>query len=173
MADYLDEFSSAEIAVDFTLRDLERFLKAQGSKLVDFGLPQPQDQSSLLQLERSTCSSQYLALTEQYQHYELLLSYEQLDIYNHVLESFYSPPANRTTTCFFKEGKAGCEKSFTASVLINRLCSKGHIVLIVGSTALSVVQYEQGRTAHSAFGIPVTEVVYLPRNQQFKYSESS
>jgi len=56
MADYLDQFSSAEIAADFTLRDLERFLKAQGSKLVDFGLPQRQEQSSLLQLERSNCS---------------------------------------------------------------------------------------------------------------------
>jgi len=30
MADYLDEFSSAEMAADFTLRDLDRFLKAQG-----------------------------------------------------------------------------------------------------------------------------------------------
>jgi len=58
-------------------------------------------------------------------------------------------------------------------VLINRLHSNEHIVLIVGSTALSIVQYERGRTAHSAFGIPVTEVVYLPRNQYFKYSESS
>jgi len=173
MADYLDEFSRAEIAADFTLRDLERFLKAQDSKLVDFGLPQPQDQSSLLQLERSNYLSQYLALTEQYQHNELLLSCEQLDIYNHVLESFYSPPANCRTTCFFIEGQAGRGKSFTASVLINKLRSKGYIVLIVGSTALSVVQYEQGRTAHSAFGIPVTEVVYLPRNQHFKYSETS
>ena len=42
MADYLDQFSSAEIAADSALRDLERFLKAQGSRLVDFGLPQPE-----------------------------------------------------------------------------------------------------------------------------------
>jgi len=39
MADYHDEFSSAQIAANFTLPDLERFLKAQGSKLVDLGLP--------------------------------------------------------------------------------------------------------------------------------------
>jgi len=146
MADYLDQFSSAKIAADFTLRDLERFLKAQGSKLDDFDLPQPRNQYSLLQLVRSNCASQYLALTEHYQHDELLLSYEQLDIYNQVLESFHSPSANctSTTTCFFIEGKAGHGTSFTASGLINRLHSKGHIVLIVGSTALSVVQYEQG-----------------------------
>jgi len=41
MADYLDQFSSGEIAANFTLRDLERFLEPQGSKLGDFGLPQP------------------------------------------------------------------------------------------------------------------------------------
>jgi len=57
MADYRDQFSSPEIAADFTLRDLARFLKAQGSKLGDLGLPQPQDQSSLLQLVRSNCAS--------------------------------------------------------------------------------------------------------------------
>jgi len=114
MADYLDQFSSAEIAADYTLGDRERFLKGQGSKLGDFDLPQPQEQSSLLQLVRTNCASQYLALTEQYQHDELLLSYEQLDIYNQVLESFNSPSANRTTTCFFIEGKAGRGKSFTA-----------------------------------------------------------
>ncbi|RPA92025.1 hypothetical protein L873DRAFT_1711600, partial [Choiromyces venosus 120613-1] len=58
----------------------------------------------------------------------------------------------------FIEGKAGQVKTFTTSVLVNRLRSEGHIVLVVGSTALSVAQYQREQTAHSAFGIPVTEV---------------
>ena len=160
MADYLDQFSSAEIAADSALRDLERFLKAQGSRLVDFGLPQPEQQSSVLQLEQAHDARQYLVLSAKYQHDELMLSNDQLDIYYTILEFFYSPVSDRIRTCFFIEGKAGRGKSFTASVLVSRLRSEGPIVLVVGSTALSVAQYERGRTAHSAFGIPVTEVCY-------------
>jgi hypothetical protein len=31
------------------------------------------------------------------------------------------------------------------------------IVCVVGTTALSVIHYERGRTSHSAFGIPVQQ----------------
>ncbi|CUS06638.1 unnamed protein product [Tuber aestivum] len=157
MADYLDQFRSAELTTDFALSDLERYLNSQGSKLADFGLPQPEQHTSLLQLEQASSSSQYTYLTSKYQEDELSLSNEQLDIYHTILESFYTPSVERRQTCFFIEGKAGCGKSYTANVLVNRLRSEGYIVLVVGSTALSVTQYDRGRTAHSAFGIPVTE----------------
>ncbi|RPA91335.1 hypothetical protein L873DRAFT_1848340 [Choiromyces venosus 120613-1] len=157
MADYLDQFSSAELATDLALHDLERYLNTQSSKLADFGLPQPEQQSSLLQLEQASCSRQYTDLTTKYQHDELLLSNEQLDIYYTVLNSFYIPLIDRSQTCYFIEGKAGHEKSYTANVLVNRLRSEGYIVLVVGSITLSVAQYERGQTAPSAFGIPVTE----------------
>ena len=161
MADYLDQYNSAELATDLALRDLDRYLRTQGSRLADFGLPQPDRQTSLLQLEQVHFASQYINLTEKYQDDEISLSNEQLDAYYMVLESFYTPISDRIKTCFFIEGKAGRGKSFTANVLVNRLRSEGHIVLVVGSTALSVTQYERGRTAHSAFGIPVTEVRFF------------
>ena len=160
MADYLDQYSSADLATESSLRDLGRYLNTQGSRLADFGLPQPDGQSSLLQLEQASCTTQYYNLIEKCQQDELSLSNEQLDIYYQVLESFYTPPPDRINTCFFIEGKAGRGKSYTASVLVNRLRSEGYIVPVVGSTALSVTQYERGRTAHSSFGIPVTTVRY-------------
>jgi len=58
MADYLDQYSSADLATDSSLRDLERYLNTQGSRLADFGLPQPDGQSSLLQLEQASCTTQ-------------------------------------------------------------------------------------------------------------------
>ena len=117
---------------------------AQGSRLLDFGLPQPEQQSSVLQREQAHEAREYLVLSAKYHLDALMLSNEQLDIYYTILEFFYSPVSDRITTCFFIEGKTGCGKSFTARVLVNRLQSERHIVLFVGSTALNVAQYERG-----------------------------
>ena len=160
MADYLDQYTSAEVATNLALHDLARYLSTQGSRLADFGLPQADEQSSLLQLEQASCPTQYVNLLEKYQQDQLSLSNEQIEVYYQVLESFYTPSIDRIKSCFFIEGKAGRGKSYPANVIVNRLRCEGHIVLVVGSTALSVTQYERGRTAHSPFGIPVTEVRY-------------
>ena len=57
----------------------------------------------------------------------------------------------------FIDGKAGRGKSYVVECLTWLLRSKEEIVLVTGSTALSVVGYDRGRTAHSTFGIPVKE----------------
>ena len=41
--------------------------------------------------------------------------------------------------------------------LVTQFRAKGNLVLVVGTTGLSIVYYERGCTAHSAFGIPVKE----------------
>lgn len=60
--------------------------------------------------------------------------------------------------CFFLDGKAGRGKTFTVNVLVNKLRQMDYIVIICGSTALSITLYERGRTACPTFGIPVIEV---------------
>lgn len=57
----------------------------------------------------------------------------------------------------FLDGKAGQGKSYIVECLTWLLQSQEHIVLVTDSTALSVVGYDRGLTAHSTFGIPVTE----------------
>ena len=47
---------------------------------------------------------------------------------------------------------------YLINAVASKLRSEGHIVLIVGSSALSATLYERGRTAHSLFRIPVKEV---------------
>jgi len=71
MADYLDEYNSAQVATDLALRDLERYLSTQDSRLANFGLPQPDRHPSLLQLEQASCSTQYMYLIEKFLHDEL------------------------------------------------------------------------------------------------------
>jgi len=43
------------------------------------------------------------------------------------------------------------------AALCDRIRADGGIACVTGTTALSVIHYERGRTAHSAFGIPVQE----------------
>ena len=47
------------------------------------------------------------------------------------------------------------------NTIVNKLRGEGKIVLIVGTSALAASLYERGRTAHSLFKIPVTEVHLL------------
>ena len=58
----------------------------------------------------------------------------------------------------FLDGKAGRGKTFLMHCLVTQFRAEGSIVLVVGTTGLSIVHYDCGRTAHSAFGIPVKEV---------------
>ncbi|KAN0066774.1 PIF1-like helicase domain containing protein [Elaphomyces granulatus] len=43
------------------------------------------------------------------------------------------------------------------AAICDRIRGDGGIVCVVGTTALSVIHYERGRTAHSTFGIPVQQ----------------
>ena len=61
---------------------------------------------------------------------------------------------------FFVDGRAGRGKTFLLNAIVTKLRSKYAIVIIAGTTALSILLYDCGRTAHSAFGIPVTEVYF-------------
>jgi hypothetical protein len=60
------------------------------------------------------------------------------------------------------------------NAIVNILRSERKIVLICGTSALAASLYERGRTAHSLFEIPVTEVrppfptSYVTTNQKKK-----
>ena len=59
--------------------------------------------------------------------------------------------------CYFLDAPAGRGKTFVMQKILEHLQQLRKIVLVCGTTALSVTVYPRGRTAHSAFGIPVTE----------------
>ena len=158
-ADYLDTYQSPQVATDYCLSDLSRFLRAQGARLVDFGLPGPQLQSSEALLEAEAFEHRQEELFWRYIENQQHFTDEQEAAYYQILEAIYGE--NPVSNCFFLEGKAGRGKSFEASTIIDRLRSEGQSVVVVGSTALSVTLYERGRTAHAAFGIPVIEVSFI------------
>lgn len=57
----------------------------------------------------------------------------------------------------FLDEKAGRGKSYVVECLTWWLRSRREIVLVTGSTALSVMGYDRGRTANSTFGIAVND----------------
>jgi predicted ATPase len=80
---------------------------------------------------------------------------EQLAIYQQLRAAVEQQ--NDICLCFL-DGKAGRGKTFLMNCLVTSLRAQGAVVLVVGSTALSIIHYDRGRTAHSTFGIPVVEV---------------
>jgi ABC-type branched-subunit amino acid transport system ATPase component len=75
-------------------------------------------------------------------------------IYNDISSHTRLFPSSPT----FVEGRPGHGKTFVMNAIVNILRSEGKIVLICGTSALAASLYERGRTAHSLFEIPVTEV---------------
>ena len=88
---------------------------------------------------------------------------EQLAVYHQLKATVENP--NDTCLCFL-DGKAGRGKTFLMNCLVTSLRAQGAIVLVVGSTALSIIHYDRGRTAYSTFGIPVVEVRETPQSSQ-------
>jgi hypothetical protein len=72
---------------------------------------------------------------------------DQARIFDTILERVEDPNG----ALFFVDGRAGREKTFLMSAICDRIRGDGGIVCVVGTTALSVIHYERGRTAHSAF----------------------
>jgi predicted ATPase len=52
----------------------------------------------------------------------------------------------------FVDGRAGRGKTFLMAAICDRIRGDGGIVCVIDTTALSVIHYERGRAAHSAFG---------------------
>ena len=84
---------------------------------------------------------------------------EQLAVYQRLRAAVEQPD---NACLYFLDGKAGRGKTFVMNCLVTWFRAQGGIALVVGSTALSIVHYDRGRTAHSTFGIPIVEVSHQP-----------
>lgn len=158
-ADYLDKYDSPAESLQHTLLDLSRHLVLNGGQLKDFGLPEPEERMNELYLEDNAFSHRRDELVELSIAMQLHLLPAQLYVFQTILQAIQknNQPTNQ---CFFLDGKAGRGKTYTVNAIVNYIRGQGNIVVIAGSTALSVTLYERGKTAHSTFGIPVVEVNY-------------
>ena len=163
-ADYLDDTQCPTSSFNMLLLDLSRHIRAQGGTLTSFGLPEPLQRGDEVRQELDYFEGRRNELAAESQVLLATLNGEQKSACDEIEQEVVAHQSNGTRNPFadqpiwFLDGKAGRGKSYVVKALIAKLRSQGLIVLICGSTALSVTQYECGRTAHSLFGIPIEEV---------------
>jgi len=155
-ADHSERFGRTDRAYLEALRDIERVLTLRGSNLSDFGLPDPGNGINELEIEYQSFGLRIEELSRTADDMIARMNPQQLEAFN-VLYTMVTSTCP-THTVFYLDGKAGRGKSFVASALCTKLRSENRVPVITGTTALSVTMYERGRTAHSAFGIPVSQV---------------
>jgi KaiC/GvpD/RAD55 family RecA-like ATPase len=62
---------------------------------------------------------------------------------------------NQANRLFLVYGGAGCGKTFAYNVLYHRLMARGKKVVCASFSASAAILLPNGRTMHSAFGLPV------------------
>lgn len=146
--------ASRGAAKDRALHALADILRGRGFSLEQVGLPCPQTIPSEVQNELDWFVTRLPQLRAACQARRLQFNEEQERVYEALIGACGSedpqPP-------MFIDGKAGRGKTFLVECLTWQLRGQEDIVLIAGTTALSVIGYDRGRTAHSTFGIPVKE----------------
>ncbi|PPQ72835.1 hypothetical protein CVT24_012881 [Panaeolus cyanescens] len=149
---------SEDQVYDYGLFLINKLLQAAGKTLADYRLmPQPQHDwtTSLI----NPLVAEYL----NYQHDEQRALFEQrissfnndqLAAYHAVIDSVESHKGD----LFFLNGPGGTGKTYVYNTICNKLRSEGHIVIPVASSGIASLLITGGRTAHSTFKIPVTNL---------------
>jgi hypothetical protein len=137
------------------LQILQGYLRSRGASLREFQLPMPYFATSELSYEVAAFQSHSAEMATAVEGMIDGFNPEQLAVYQQLRATVEQ--ANNACLCFL-DGKAGRGKTFLMNCLVTSLRSQGAIVLVASSTALSIIHYDHGRTAHSTFGIPVVEV---------------
>ena len=154
MSEDFAQHMSKEAAKDRALHALADILRGRGFSLEQVGLPCPDVIPSEVQSELDWFADRLPALRAACRLRRSQFNDEQTQVYDALIETYRSDPPRSP---IFIDGKAGRGKTFLVECLTWHLRGRGDIVLITGTTALSVIGYERGRTAHSTFGIPVKE----------------
>lgn len=137
------------------LQSIEGYLSSQGSSLAHFKLPLPSFRTSELDYEAAAFYGKTVEMQEFVRQTRAQFNNEQAQVYAK-LEAVVQG-GEGLQHLHFLDGKVGGGKTFLMNCLVTQFRAEGNLVLVVGTTGLSIVYYERGRTAHSAFGIPVKE----------------
>ncbi|KAI5984822.1 PIF1-like helicase-domain-containing protein [Pisolithus albus] len=153
--DHIIHLQDEDLGLQHTLGDISNFLSLSRRKISDFGLPNPIQQTREVADEFNFLHQYHATFFEESEHLVALLNDEQSRIFDTIHRSIFSHDSD--CTMFFIEGRPGRGKTFLIKALTAVLRRDSHIVLIVGSSALSATAYQRGCTAHFLFGIPVTD----------------
>jgi hypothetical protein len=163
ISDLVEEYG-LEHGKNMALAAIERFLRARGTSLKEHGLTFDFETSSELDEEIQHFGPRHHELSERSISMRETLNVDQQTVYGTLLRAFQAlqnPDSNEEEAqinFYYIDGKAGRGKSYVAKIFVDGLRSSGHVVIVVGTTALSITDYERGRTAHSTFKVPIRQV---------------
>ncbi|EPB65785.1 hypothetical protein ANCCEY_15144, partial [Ancylostoma ceylanicum] len=143
-----------------SLKHIEKIITGNGMTLKDCGLDETLE--SLIDASNDINISMSHANDDPIED-NLELNYSQIisqlnDKQKVVVESVLrvsNMPKNSGDRVFFVYGKAGCGKTYTFNTLIRVLELNNKSVITVASTGIAATLLKNGRTAHSAFGLPL------------------
>ena len=157
--DFIHKFHSTEQGVDHTLQQIAEYIQDSGRSLADFGLPQPLLRSPEVVMELEAFENRLDSLEREAAYALSLMNIEQQQVLHSVYDNIEKNHCTRhPCQPMFIDGRPGRGKTFVVDAIIKKLRSEGKIVLTVGTSALAASLHERGRTAHSLFEIPVTDV---------------
>nr|XP_018911732.1 PREDICTED: uncharacterized protein LOC109040297 [Bemisia tabaci] len=136
------------------LKKLEEIvLSVGGQPLSSYGLPSPQksDDMGLNQEYLREISYDQNEMQNIVTENLIKLTDEQRSLYDEILLSIN----NSSGVTFFLDAPGGTGKTFLINVLLAKLRSDGNIALAVASSGIAATLLPGGKTAHSAFKIPI------------------
>ena len=135
------------------LRIEDAVLGLGGQSLTQYGLPQPKRSGVILNnreyLRETSYDTEFLV--QQVANNEGSLTDEQLSIYKQILYSVETGSGG----LFFLDASGGTGKTFLINLLLAKIRSNHGIALAVASSGIAATLLDGGRTAHSAFNLPL------------------
>lgn len=143
------------------LEVISKILQEHSHRLTDYGLPDPDTLSNVVEDEFAYFAASRQENLEASQAKRLLMTVEQAEVFDRLMSELDHPSDNRL---YFLDGRAGRGKSFVCKALCQAARGSNRLVCIAGSTALSIREYPRGRTMHSLFKLSIESVSNISLN---------
>lgn len=144
---------SSEIYNEALIKIEDKVIEISGHDLKHFGLIQP-NRDMPIQLCREILrekSYNIMDLANYVQDYERLLVEDQRIVYESVIDYIET----NTPGIFFLDAPGGTGKTFVINLLLATIRKQNKIALGVASSGIAATLIQGGRTAHSAFKLPI------------------
>ncbi|XP_050065323.1 uncharacterized protein LOC114130689 [Aphis gossypii] len=128
-------------------------LTVGGQSISNYGLPQPTRTENNFKniIYQREINYDLNTLTKVVLSNEALLTNEQYNVYSRIMHSIKYDTGN----IFFLSAPAGTGKTFLINLLLTKVRSNRNIALAVASSGIAATLLQGGRTAHSAFKLPI------------------
>ncbi|KIJ45444.1 hypothetical protein M422DRAFT_251221 [Sphaerobolus stellatus SS14] len=150
---YLENSANSVLAKELCLRHISQLLEEFGLHLSRFGIEEPVEYTDEVLHEIGRWSAHTEELMAEVESAYQSFTVEQ----RFVFKEFHNPIHNGMPLYIFLDGKAGRGKTFLIHTIVNYVRSIGKVAVVTATSAFAALLYPGGRTAHSAFKVPVQE----------------